>query len=353
MEYFAPVMSGKRLAKEEFEKFGVELKNFRKTREYLVAIDTDGCVVDNMNGKQILVFHPLYMEFYDLWDIESYFRETAEYYNLFSIYRGSNRFIALKHTLEALKTRKDSSRYIMEHKAVIPDFRVVDRFIQFCNTNGYGLSNFSLEKYFITNVFNFEICKLLGWSRAVNEILPEVNKKFEPFENARKCLEMISSYADIVVVSQTPYNDLFEYWRYYDMLKYVKFISGQETGSKTVQIKMLKDAGNYPSQNIMMIGDSYGDFESAKNNGVSFYPVIPGSEEKSWENFPESFELFLSGKYICEKQNEIIEEFLRCLPDLPPWEKPGYNHIEAYRERQNLRISLYEKFNKEGRLLLV
>jgi len=84
-----------------------QLKNFKRRKDFLVAIDTDGCVTDNMNGKQMLIFHPHYMEFYQLWGIESYFREIAEYYNLFSIHRGCNRFIAVQHTLKSLNKRED------------------------------------------------------------------------------------------------------------------------------------------------------------------------------------------------------------------------------------------------------
>ncbi|GAH43581.1 unnamed protein product [marine sediment metagenome] len=33
-----------------------QLKKFKRTKDFLVAIDTDGCVTDNMNGKQMLIF---------------------------------------------------------------------------------------------------------------------------------------------------------------------------------------------------------------------------------------------------------------------------------------------------------
>ena len=46
-----------------------QLKNFKRTKDFLVAIDTDGCVTDNMNGKQMLIFHPQFMEFYQLREI--------------------------------------------------------------------------------------------------------------------------------------------------------------------------------------------------------------------------------------------------------------------------------------------
>jgi len=33
-----------------------QLKNFKRGKDFLVAIDTDGCVTDNMNGKQMRIF---------------------------------------------------------------------------------------------------------------------------------------------------------------------------------------------------------------------------------------------------------------------------------------------------------
>ena len=44
---------------------GIQLRSFKRTRDFLVAIDTDGCITDNMNGKQMLIFHPQFMEYYD------------------------------------------------------------------------------------------------------------------------------------------------------------------------------------------------------------------------------------------------------------------------------------------------
>jgi len=51
-----------------------QLRKFKRTKDFLVAIDTDGCVTDNMNGKQMLIFQPQFMEFHQLWEIESYYR---------------------------------------------------------------------------------------------------------------------------------------------------------------------------------------------------------------------------------------------------------------------------------------
>ncbi|MCM8821486.1 MAG: HAD hydrolase-like protein [Candidatus Omnitrophica bacterium] len=335
------------------EDFFLRIKEFKKTKDYLVAIDTDGCVVDNMSGKQILVFHPLYMEFYGLWDIESYFREVAEYYNLFSVHRGSNRFIALRLILNVLKNRMDAGRVVKENNLKIPDSGILDDFIDFCEKNSYGLSNSSLKMFVDTRCLDLAAQKTLAWSRAVNEVLLIINKNFMPFANVRESLEIISREADIVVVSQTPYDDLFEYWRSYDMIKYLKIICGQETGSKVFQIEMLKKIGGYPDENVLVIGDSYGDFEAATKNNVKFYPVVPGKEENAWKKMPDAFELFLGGKYTAEKQKFFLEEFLKILNSSPAWENPEYDHSVSYREKQELRKSLYKRFNPSGRLLLL
>jgi len=95
--------------KEDAEQ---QLKRFKRTKDFLIAIDTDGCVTDNMSGKQILIFHPQFMEFFQLWEIESYYREIAEYYNLFSVDRGCNRFIAIQFILQALHERQDVQEMI-------------------------------------------------------------------------------------------------------------------------------------------------------------------------------------------------------------------------------------------------
>lgn len=329
-----------------------QLKDYKKSKRFLVALDTDGCVVDNMSGKQILVFHPLFMEFYNLWKIESYFRETAEYVSLFSHHRGSNRFIAISLTLRGLRDRRDVMNLVKEENLEIPDTEIIEDFIDFCKKNQMGLSNSSLQKFLETRLLDFGLHKLLGWSSAVNEVLLFINRRFEPFYNVRKCLEMIYKEADIVVVSQTPYDDLFEYYVAHDMIKYIRFICSQEIGSKSYQIEMLKKIGGYSESDVLVVGDSYGDFEAARINNVNFYPVIPAKEEKSWIDFPEIFNLFLAGKYNYEKHPKI-EEFLNSLPSLPEWEKTGYNHKLSYRKHQDLRKNLYQRFNPDGRLLLL
>ncbi len=330
----------------------IQLRNFRRNEKFLVAIDTDGCITDNMNGKQILIFHPQFMEFYNLWGIESYYRECAEYYNLFSIHRGCNRFVAISLILEALDKREDVKKVLKKENIQLPDMNILNGFINYCSKNKLGLANLSLKKYIDLNPTNFFLYKILGWSEAVNRTFPYISVKIPVFDNVRESLEFISEYADIMVVSKTPYIDLTSYWESQKIDSYVRVIAGQEMGSKSHHIKVVKEIGGYADDKVLMIGDGNGDLKAVRDNSGLFYPIIPGREHKSWNKFLSVFKDFIGKKYRGELEKKLIEEFNKSMLKTPEWEKSDYNHIKAYREKQSIRKELYEKFNPEGRLLV-
>lgn len=54
--------------------------------------------------------------------------------------------------------------------------------------------------------------------------------------------------------------------------------------------------GKYQGVQVLMAGDTLGDLGAAANNGISFYPIIPGKESQSWKQFyEEAFDKFLQG----------------------------------------------------------
>ncbi len=330
-----------------------QLKNFKKTKDFLIAIDTDGCITDNMNGKQMLIFHPHFMEFYHLWGIESYFREVAEYYNLFSVDRGCNRFIAIQLTLNALQKRKDVQNVLEQKNIELPDKKPLDDYIKFTKDNNLGLGNPSLEKFVNNNPDNFALYKLLGWSEAVNRTFPHISAQIPPFDGVKECLALMAKCADVLVVSKTPYEDLANYWEAQDIAQYVQIIAGQEMGSKGHHIEIAKKAGNYRDDQVLMLGDGNGDLKAVKANNGLFYPVSPGYEQESWDRFPEALERFVQQNYQGEFEDKLLEEFKEILLTTPPWEESDYNHIASYKEKQEIRKGLYERFNPEGRLLVL
>lgn len=328
-----------------------QLKNFKRTKDFLVAIDTDGCVTDNMNGKQMLIFHPQYMESYQLWGIESYFREVAEYYNLFSVQRGCNRFLATLYTLQALHQRKDVQKIVKEQKIELPAQEPLNQYVDYCEKNKLGLGNPSLTKYLNANPINLYLYKLLGWSEAVNRMFPFV--KIPPFNNVKESLEIMSEKADVMIVSQTPYEDLVNFWEDNNLTGYIRTIAGQEMGKKGHHIETVKKSCGYSDAHILMLGDADGDLKAVKQNNGLFYPVPAGYENQAWQKFPGFFEKFTAGKYAGETEEKLLDDFSKVLLTTPPWEQDGYDHTAAYREKQEIRKSLYKKLNPDGRLLVL
>ena len=336
--------------KEDAEQ---QLRKFKRTKDFLVAIDTDGCVTDNMNGKQMLIFHPQFMEFYQLWEIESYFREVAEYYNLFSVDRGCNRFIAIQLTLTALQNRTDVQQVLQERHIKLPNIKSLNEYIAYTKENKLGLGNPSLEEYLNQNPLDLSLYKLLGWSEAVNRMFPHISAKIPPFNYVEEYLKLMAQHADILIVSKTPYSDLANYWEAQGIAQYVQIISGQEMGSKGHHLEVAKKAGNYDDDQVLMIGDGGGDLKAVKVNKGLFYPTAPGVEQKAWDNFPQAFQRFIKREYKGEFEDNLLQAFDQALLTSPPWQEDGYDHPRSYREKQEIRKALYTKFNPQGRLLIL
>jgi len=330
-----------------------QLRKFERTKDFLVAIDTDGCVTDNMSGKQMLIFHPQFMEFYQLWEIESYYREIAEYYNLFSVDRGCNRFIAIQLILTTLQNRKDVQQVLQEKRMKLPDIESLNRYINYTKENKLGLGNPTLEEFLNQNPLDLVLYKLLGWSEAVNRTFPHISAKIPPFEGVKECLKLMAEHADILIVSKTPYTDLANYWEAQEIARYVQIISGQEMGSKGHHIEVAKNVGKYKDDQVLMIGDGGGDLKAIKANNGLFYPTSPSQEQEAWNNFPCALEKFIQRKYKGEFEDKLLEAFKKSLLTSPPWQEDGYDHIRSYREKQEMRKALYSKLNPQGRLLVL
>jgi hypothetical protein len=75
--------------------------------DYLVGIDSDGCVFDSMELKHKECFIPAFINHYGLQGVSKMAREAAEFVNLYSKSRGANRFPALVEQLDWLRRRPD------------------------------------------------------------------------------------------------------------------------------------------------------------------------------------------------------------------------------------------------------
>ena len=140
-----------------------------------------------------------------------------------------------------------------------------------------------------------------------------------PFPLFRESLAKMVTKADAIVVSQTPTEALEREWAEHGIKPFVKMIAGQELGTKTEHIKFAA-TGKYAPEKMLMIGDAPGDFKAARANGALFYPINPGSEEKSWERFHnEALDRFFAGKFAGDYEKALVKEFDACLPEKPGW----------------------------------
>ena len=75
---------------------------FQPKHPFLVGIDSDGCAFDTMEVKHKECFIPNTINEWELQAVSKYAREAAEFVNLYSKWRGINRFPALLMTFDLL-----------------------------------------------------------------------------------------------------------------------------------------------------------------------------------------------------------------------------------------------------------
>jgi len=287
-----------------------DLVQFAPVHSTFVGVDSDGCVFDTMEAKQKLCFHGLIASRWKMESVEKAVREAAEFVNLYSKWRGTNRFAALLKTFELLARHPA----VLKAGIRVPALPELAGFV----ASGRALSNASLREA-ANRTGSAELASVLAWSEAVNALIEEKVPDAPPFPFARESLEMISRNSDAVCISQTPSAALTREWARNGLAGFVRLIAGQELGTKSEHIRMAT-AGRYGPGRVLMIGDALGDLAAARENGALFYPIVPGREEESWRLFySRCYRLFLDGRYAGAPELELVGEFASALPEEPRW----------------------------------
>ncbi|MBX7255755.1 MAG: HAD family hydrolase [Candidatus Hydrogenedentes bacterium] len=289
------------------------LKNHKPSHEFLIAIDSDGCAFDTMEVKHKECFIPNIIKYWDLQPISKFARAAAEFVNLYSKWRGINRFPALTVTFDLL-SQWDK---VQQRGWKAPDVPNLRKWIE----TETKLGNPTLKAYCETHN-EPDMQRTFEWSKAVNVTVADIVKEgLPPFPFVRECLEKAQSRADMLVCSQTPTEALQREWEEQGISKYVFAIAGQEMGTKTEHIRFSSE-GRYEKTKMLMIGDAPGDMKAARGNGALFFPINPGEEETSWKRlFEEGLDKFFNGTYAGAYEESLIKEFDKFLPDTPPWKK--------------------------------
>jgi hypothetical protein len=136
--------------------------SFEKKHDYLVCVDSDGCVMDTMNCKHFHCFGPCMVTEWGLEEWTDAILDRWNVINLFSMTRGINRFKGLAMALTEVNAK----------------YRPIEGLASLCHwaETSPELSNDALQRAIEANPESLSLKKALAWSKAVNasiQALPE------------------------------------------------------------------------------------------------------------------------------------------------------------------------------------
>ena len=271
------------------------VKEFQRTKDFLVCVDSDGCAMDTMDIKHIRCFGPCMVE---EWGLEEWREPILKRWNEINLYqktRGINRFKAL-----ALILTEIHHNYVR-----IND---LDNLVYWAD-HAKEVSNSSLEAA-AEEADSISMRKALNWSKQVNKKIDELpDEEKKPFVGVKAALEEIHKYADVAIVSSANRKAVLDEWGKEGLLECTDIVMAQDCGSKSHCISTLKQSG-YADDHVLMVGDAPGDLQAAEKNQVLFYPILVKREQESWKELAEKgLQVFLAGQYENGYEKEKIEQF--------------------------------------------
>lgn len=273
---------------------------FKRNKDFLVCVDSDGCAMDTMDIKHFNCFGPCMV---DEWDLSEWRDEILARWNdinLYTITRGINRFKGLAMALGEIN----------EKYCAIDGVDELQRWADSAPELSNGALEVIISKHPDAKVF----AKALSWSKAVNlsiTKLPDESKL--PFPMTKEALEYAHRYADVAIVSSANLSAVLEEWEQHGLIDHVDVVMSQNDGSKAFCISKLLEFG-YNNINVVMCGDAPGDLAAAEKNGVYFYPILVKRERESWEEFISTgLDHLMDGSFGGEYQARKRDEFFKNL----------------------------------------
>lgn len=271
---------------------------YKKEKEFLICVDSDGCAMDTMDCKHIHCFGPCMVDEWELGEWKDAILKRWNDINLYTITRGINRFKGLAMAL-------------VEINEQYTKIEGIEDLVEWAE-NSPELSERNLKAN-LEKEHKIALEKALKWSQAVNIAitkLPEEEKV--PFAGALEGLKAAHAVADVAIVSSANREAVIEEWEEHKLLEHVDIVLTQEVGSKAECIRQLLLKG-YKPENVLMVGDAKGDSDAAATNSVNYYPILVKREKESWDRFQEeAVKCFTENNYE-EYGKKMHEEFLRNL----------------------------------------
>ena len=266
-----------------------KLSEFKKKKDFLVCVDSDGCAMDTMDIKHIRCFGPCMVAEWGLDEWKDEILSRWNDINLYTMTRGINRYKGLSIALTEIN----------EKYTAIEALDTLTHWVE----ESPELSNGALEKAIAAND-SISLKKALSWSKAVNASINQLpDEEKLPFEGVKEALAFAHEKVDVAIVSSANLDAVLEEWERYGLLDHTDIVLAQDSGSKTFCIGEL-----------LMCGDAPGDLDAAKKNGVFYYPILVRHEAESWQEFMDkAVSKLLDGSYGGAYQQEKIDAFLNNL----------------------------------------
>ena len=276
--------------------------SFQRKHDYLVCVDSDGCVMDTMNCKHFHCFGPCMVREWELEQWQDAILERWNVINLFSMTRGINRFKGLAMALGEIN----------EQYKRIPGIAALQHWAD----TALALSNDGVAKAAEEAAdpeAKLILRKALSWSKAVNASIVELDEALKiPYEGAREGLAAAHTFADVAMVSSANRDAGEEEWGKFGLQEHTDIVLAQDIGSKAACIAEMMKFGYDPNK-VVMIGDAPGDCDAAEKNGVHYYPILVNHEKASWdEAVAVAYDKLRSGDYSAYGA-EKKQAFLRNL----------------------------------------
>ena len=276
--------------------------SFEKKHDYLVCVDSDGCVMDTMNCKHFRCFGPCMVTEWGLEEWKDEILDRWNVINLFSMTRGINRFKGLAMALGEIHEK---------YRPIVG----IDALRHWADT-APALSNDAVAKAAREAAdpdarLVFE--KALSWSKAVNAAIVALPEELKvPYAGANEGLAAAHAFADVAMVSSANRDAVEEEWGKFGLLEHTDIVLAQDIGSKAACIAEMLKFG-YDLNKVVMVGDAPGDSDAAEKNGVHYYPILVNHEKESWDELiAHGFDHLRSGSYA-PYGREMKEKFLHNL----------------------------------------
>ncbi len=269
-----------------------------------------------MEIKHRRCFAPEYVRWFGLEAHGEAAEEVWHFVNLYSPTRGINRYAALAKTL----------RLLPGHPALAgapeaPALPAFHRWVDAAEALSAESLTREIQRVGLSSQEGHDLELVRRWSEAVDRSFEEIVAEVEPFVGVAEALQELRHTADVAVISHAPTAVLRRQWALYGLENWVDAINGQETGKKGQHLATARESGGYTPSRMLMIGDAPGDFAAARSVEAWFYPILPGAEPSSWEQFRrEAWPRFLAAQWDTDYQNRLLKEFYDRLPAVPPWE---------------------------------